>query len=508
MKPFVLFLAFFGSFSAPQSGVQAQAERFRPQFHFTPERNWMNDPNGLVFYEGEWHLFYQHNPYGDKWGHMSWGHAVSRDLVHWEHLPLALAEDDGIMIFSGSAVVDWKNTSGFGRNGKPPLVAIYTGHREGRQDQRIAFSNDRGRTWTKVPGPVLDLHMADFRDPRVFWHDATSRWVMAVALPNEKKVNFYTSPDLRQWKYAGEFGPAGATGGQWECPDLFTLPVEGGGRKWVLIVNINPGGPVGGSGTQYFTGKFDGKRFVADAGVKDIRWADYGPDFYAAVSWNDVPKSDGRRVWIGWMSNWLYGQDVPTSPWRSAMTVPRELMLRRTPDGLRLVQKPVTELKKLRPPSPLRFGGGTFAAAARWLAAHNDLSPQLDVEMSFSDVTGKAPFSVHLQTAPSESTSLAFDPARNRLVLDRTQSGQTGFHRDFSGRYDAPLRISNGDVRIRFLLDASSIEVLAQGGETSITALIFPAAGSRGLTLASDGATPYVSGITIHALTALTQPSN
>ena len=185
MKPFAALAAFFCIFSALVSGVQAQNEAFRPQFHFTPERNWMNDPNGLVFYEGEWHLFYQHNPYGDKWGHMSWGHAVSRDLIHWEHLPLALAEEDSIMIFSGSAVVDWKNTSGFGRNGKPPLVAIYTGHREGTQDQRIAFSNDRGRTWTKVPGHVLDLHMADFRDPRVFWHDATSRWVMAVALPNE-----------------------------------------------------------------------------------------------------------------------------------------------------------------------------------------------------------------------------------------------------------------------------------------------------------------------------------
>ncbi|HEY8837746.1 MAG TPA: glycoside hydrolase family 32 protein, partial [Dehalococcoidia bacterium] len=244
-------------------------------------------------------------------------------------------------------------------NGKPPLIAIYTGHREGRQDQRIAFSNDRGRTWTKVPAPVLDLHMADFRDPRVFWHEATSRWVMAVALPNEKKVNFYTSHDLKRWKYVSEFGPAGATGGQWECPDLFSLPIEGGGRKWVLIVNINPGGPAGGSGTQYFTGRFDGTRFVADAGARDIRWADYGPDFYAGVSWNDTPKSDGRRIWLGWMSNWLYAQDVPTSPWRSSMTVPRELSLRRTPGGLRLVQKPVGELKKLRMVPPLQFGRGS-----------------------------------------------------------------------------------------------------------------------------------------------------
>ncbi len=499
MKPLVVAAVLCTVLSPPITVVPAQPELFRPQFHFSPDRNWMNDPNGMVFYDGEWHLFYQHNPHGDKWGHMSWGHAVSRDLVHWEQLPLALAEEGGIMIFSGSVVVDWKNTSGLGKNGKPPLVAIYTGHREGRQDQRIAFSNDRGRTWTKVPGAVLDLDMADFRDPRVFWHEATSRWVMAVALPKEKKVSFYASPDLRRWKYVGEFGPAGAIGGEWECPDVFTLPIEGGGRKWVLIVNINPGGPAGGSGTQYFSGKFDGRRFVADGGANEVRWADYGPDFYAGVSWNDVPKTDGRRVWLGWMSNWLYGQDVPTSPWRSSMTVPRELSLRRTPSGLRLVQKPVVELKRLRMAPPLQFGGGTFVAAAEWLAAHKDLPPLLDVEMSFS-VSGKAPFSVNLQTAPGERTSIVIDPARNRLVLDRAHSGQTGFHRDFSAPHDAPLRVVNGNVVLRFLVDASSIEVLAQGGETSVTELIFPAAGPRGLSIASDGATPNVRAITISAL--------
>jgi fructan beta-fructosidase len=499
MKPYALIAAFLAALAL----AQAQTEPFRPQFHFTPARNWMNDPNGMVFFEGEWHLFYQYNPYGDRWGHMSWGHAVSRDLVRWEHLPLALAEEDGIMIFSGSAVVDWKNTSGFGKNGQPPLVAIYTGHRKGRQDQRIAFSNDRGRTWTKVPGgPVLDLQMADFRDPKVFWHEATSRWVMTVALPTEKKVHFYASPDLKQWRYVGEFGPAGATSGLWECPDLFPLSVEGGGTQWVLIVNINPGGPAGGSGSQYFTGEFDGGRFVADGGTKDARWADYGADFYAGVSWSDVPKSDGRRVWLGWMSNWQYAQDVPTSPWRSAMTVPRALSLRRTPAGLRLVQQPVAELAQLRGPSPLEFAGGTFAAAAEWLAAQEDLPALLDVDMAFTSVSGKAPFSVHLHTGKDERTSLTFDPARHRLVVDRTASGRAGFHRDFSARHDAPLRIIDDGARIRLLLDASSLEVFAQGGETSLTELIFPAAGSRGLSIASEGDTPNVKAITIHALTS------
>src|SRR6185437_4646141 len=225
-------------------------ELFRPRYHFTPEVNWMNDPNGMVFYEGEYHLFYQYNPLGNTWGHMSWGHAVSRDLVRWEPLPLALAEEDGVMIFSGSAVVDWQNTTGFGESDKPPLVAIYTGHRPGRQDQRLAYSNDRGRTWTKFAGnPVLDLKMADFRDPKVFWHEPSARWVMTAALAAEQKVHFYASPDLKQWKYVGEFGPAAATDGLWECPDLFPLTVDGGGTvKWVLIVNVNPGGPTGGSG--------------------------------------------------------------------------------------------------------------------------------------------------------------------------------------------------------------------------------------------------------------------
>ena len=499
VKPRVFLAALFAALTV----AQAQSEPFRPQFHFTPERNWMNDPNGMVFYEGEWHLFYQYNPYGDRWGHMSWGHAVSRDLMHWQPLSLALAEEDGIMIFSGSAVVDWRNTSGFGKDGEPPLVAIYTGHREGRQDQRIAFSNDRGRTWTKVPGaPVLDLGMADFRDPKVFWHAASSRWVMTVALPTEKLVRFYTSPDLTRWTYAGAFGPAGATTGLWECPDLFPVTVEGGGTKWVLIVNVNPGGPAGGSGSQYFVGEFDGTRFIADADSRDVRWADYGADFYAGVSWSDVPDSDGRRVWLGWMSNWLYAQDVPTSPWRSAMTVPRELSLRRTPDGLRLVQKPVEELASLRRPSPLRFTGGTFAAAAEWLAGQSGLPPLLDVDLSFTGVAGNAPFSIRLQTGPNEGTSLTIDPASQGLQLDRTNSGQTSFHRDFSARHAAPLRIADDAVRIRLLVDASSLEVFAQGGETVLTELLFPSSRPRTLRLLSGGATPRVEAITIHAMTS------
>ena len=493
MKPFLF------AFLALLSFARAQTEPFRPAFHFTPEKNWMNDPNGMVYFEGEWHLFYQYNPHGDKWGHMSWGHAVSRDLVRWEHLPLALAEEDGIMIFSGSAVVDWKNTSGFGKDAQPPLVAIYTGHRDKHQDQRLAFSNDRGRTWTKFAGnPVLDVNMADFRDPKVFWHEATSRWVMTVALSAEKKVHFYTSENLKQWKYVGEFGGAGSTIGLWECPDLFPLSIEGGGEKWVLVVNVNPGGPAGGSGCQYFTGEFDGAHFNADSTA--TLWADHGADFYAGVSWSDVPKADGRRVWLGWMSNWEYAQDVPTSPWRSAMTIARTLSLRRTPDGLRLVQQPVVEMQKLRTGHPLKFSGGTFPEASAWLAAQKNLAPLLEIEMTFTAVVGKAPFRIELQTGPDERTTLILDPARSRLILDRTHSGQTAFHRAFPAKHEAPVRLSGGTFTVRLLLDTSSLEVFAQGGETVLTDLIFPGTGPRSVSIHTGGDAPEVGTISIHAL--------
>ncbi|HXY40334.1 MAG TPA: glycoside hydrolase family 32 protein, partial [Vicinamibacteria bacterium] len=378
--------------AAPVGDAPWYREPFRPQFHFTPERNWTNDPNGLVFFEGEYHLFYQKNPFGDRWGHMSWGHAVSRDLVHWQHLPVAITEEGGVMAFSGSAVVDWRNTSGLGQGRQPPLVAVYTGHHAEKplQDQRLAFSNDRGRTWTRYArNPVLDIGETNFRDPKVFWHAPSGRWVMAVAWPKQRKVRFYASPDLESWSHLSDFGPAGATAGDWECPDLFPLAVEAspGERRWVLIVNLNPGGPAGGSGTQYFVGDFDGRRFVADATPSREGaplWLDHGPDFYATVTWSDVPERDGRRLALGWMSNWQYAAEAPTSPWRGAMTVPRELVLRRTPEGLRVAQRPVRELASLRRAAPSTFAGGTLAEAAAWLAKQGPLPPLLDVEMELA----------------------------------------------------------------------------------------------------------------------------
>src|SRR5207247_1859911 len=282
-------------------------------------------------------------PEGDTWGHMSWGHAVSPDLVRWNHLPVALREENGVMIFSGSAVVDHQNTSGFGKDGKPPLVAIYTGHGHGKQAQHIAYSTDRGRTWTKYENnPVIDINSPEFRDPKVFWHEPTKKWVMVVAKPDQRKVLFWGSPDLKKWEQLGEFGGQGAVEGIWECPDLFEQIVakadgtDSGRKRWVLVVNINGGTPAGGSGCQYFIGEFDGTTFRND-NPKDVKlWADYGPDFYAAQSLADLPAEPARRVWIGWMSNWRYANREPTRPWRTAQSLPRELMLVETPAGIRL----------------------------------------------------------------------------------------------------------------------------------------------------------------------------
>ncbi len=637
------------------------AEPFRPAFHFTPERHWINDPNGMVHYQGEWHLFYQYNPFGDKWGHMSWGHAVSRDLIRWEHLPVALPEKDGIMIFSGSAVVDWNNTSGFGKDGAPPMVAIYTGHRHGHQDQRIAFSNDRGRTWTQYGGnPVLDTGKADFRDPKVFWHEPEKRWVMVVTLPTEKKVSFYGSADLRKWSHLSDFGPAGALNGIWECPDLFELPVENepGRKKWVLLLNINPGAPAGGSGCQYFVGEFDGTAFSPDAGHPsptgaptgttrtladfegsdfgdwtksggafgnspsrpavasisgfqghgiansfgpgdeatgklaspaftidadwiafrigggrnpdklgirlladgvialtetgnhsphmewkswDVRalsgreavieifddesgnhwghttvdqillgkgprpmdgepalWMDYGPDYYAAVTWSDVPETDGRRIAIGWMSSWEYAEAVPTSPWRGAMTLPRELSLRQTPGGLRVVQKPVAEFTGLASGEPRSFTGGTIDEARLWLDRQGALPATLDMTVNLAGLGQDGCFRFVIEDGAGGETAVGFE--NGRLFVDRTKSGLTGFHPGFPARHEAPAPPEDGTLALRMILDHSSLEVFAADGAVSVTHLIFPKPGTRRVSLRDARSVGRVSAIGIQPL--------
>jgi len=457
-----------------------QREPFRPYYHFTPERNWMNDPNGLVFYQGEYHLFYQFNPFGDKWGHMSWGHALSHDLAHWQTLPVALAEEDGILIFSGSAVVDWRNSSGFSPNGNPPLVAIYTGNRtaDGRQFQCIAYSNDKGRTWSKFAGnPVLDIGSTDFRDPKVFWYEPAQRWVMVVSLAAARKIRFYASTDFKMWNQLSEFGPSGSTNGVWECPDMFPLPVDNHAElsRWVLIVNVGAGSIAGGSGTQYFIGTFDGTTFKPDSAEKAINgplWADYGRDFYAGVSWSDIPKADGRRIWLGWMSNWEYAQDVPTAPWRSAMTIPRELRLRELNGALRLVQEPARELQTLRSHHQV-FRNGTVIQANTWLSKRGISGNHLEIILEL-ETAKRGACGLKVLKGVAQETVLGFDPARQRLFFDRTHSGDISFHKAFASVQEAPLEVSGGYIHLHVFVDACSVELLANEGQRVFTNLVFP----------------------------------
>ena len=455
-------------------------EPYRPQFHFSPARNWTNDPNGLVYFEGEYHLFFQFNPFGDRWGHMSWGHAVSRDLVHWRELPVAIPEENGIMIFTGSTVVDQHNSSGFCTGGKPCLVAIYTGHtpeaasRPALQTQNLAYSNDRGRTWTKyAQNPVLDLHMSDFRDPKVLWSDRAKRWVMAVSLPNDHKVRFYGSADLKHWQALSDFGPAGATSGQWECPELFELPVESkpGQTRWVLKVGLNPGALQGGSGEQYFVGQFDGSRFTNDNPPGLTLWTDYGKDCYCALTFNNLPRTQSP-VMIGWMNNWQYAAEVPTKPWRGQMTVPRKLGLRSTPEGLRLVQNPIDSLEQLR--KPYDTGSETFE-----LRATVQLGTAKEIGWKLLAVDGSL-------------TLVGFDREKQQLFVDRTHSGNTSFSKDFPVRTTAPLHLDASELRLHILVDRSSIEVFADDGRIAMTNLVFPAYGARGIEFYSKGGQPGV----------------
>lgn len=462
-----------------RSAKEMREQVYRPQFHFTPAQNWMNDPNGAVYYKGEYQLFYQYNPFGAEWGHMSWGHAVSRDLVHWKDLPVALQEGNGIMIFSGSAVVDWHNSSGLchGSQGDSScLVAVYTGASQHLETQNIAYSNDHGRSWTKYSGnPVIDLHLAAFRDPKIFWHETTKRWVMVAALSSQHKVRLFNSPDLVHWRALSDFGPAGAVGGAWECPDLFPLPVENspGEVRWVLSVNVFPGGLTGGSGNQYFIGNFDGIRFSSDQ--KQTLWADYGRDFYASTSFSDIPQSD-RGLWIGWLNNWEYADKVPTTPWRGAQSIPRELALREFPDGLRLVQHPISELHELRKRHIQMQNQSVESANGKLQAArvHGDMLEILaEVRPGAAGEIG-----FKLRKGPHQETVVGVDVTKSEVFVDRSHSGDVGFAKHFAGRQSGPIALGPGRViELHIFLDRSSVEVFANHGDTVLSELIFPLAG-------------------------------
>jgi fructan beta-fructosidase len=438
-------------------------EQHRPQVHFSPVSGWMNDPNGMVYYNGTYHLFYQYYPDSTVWGPMHWGHATTNDLVHWQHQPIAIYPDSLGYIFSGSAVVDAANTSGFGKNGQVPMVAIFTSHdpkreKENRNDvenQSLAFSLDEGKTWTKYSGnPVLkNPGIRDFRDPKVSWHEQSKSWIMTLA--TQDRITFFSSPNLKEWTKESEFGKeVGAHGGVWECPDLFALDF-GGKTHWVLVVNINPGGPNGGSATQYFVGDFDGHRFTPYQ--TDTRWLDYGPDEYAGVTWANTGK---RKLFLGWMSNWQYAQVVPTKSWRSAMTIPRELRLEKSGDRLLVASRPVAEFMTL---------------AAQPLGLQGSSTGQLNGAASLHLTINKAQdFSVTLSNAQGQNVVLGFEKASNQFFIDRRRAGKVAFEKSFAGRYTAPRFAKGETVEVTLVIDNASVELFADDGLTVMTAIFFP----------------------------------
>lgn len=483
---YVVLIVMFGckAEKKDQEFIEKMPEKHRPFFHFTPPAGWMNDPNGMVYHQGIYHLFYQHNPDDIVWGPMHWGHATSSDLIQWEHRPIALYPDEHGTIFSGSAVVDHRNSSGLGSNDNPPLVAIFTYHNaekaaEGAidfQTQGIAYSTDNGTTWTKYHNnPVLkNPGIADFRDPKVFWHEVSKSWIMILAVKNH--VRFYRSPNLIDWEYASSFGEnAGSHGGVWECPDLFELSVEGQeeATRWVLLLSINKGGPNGGSGTQYFTGNFDGYQFTNDHPDEMVLWLDYGRDNYAGVTWSDIPAEDGRRIFIGWMSNWMYANKVPTEQWRSAMTLPRTLFLRNTEKGPRVFSAPVVEFEDLRVNSldlvSREIDGGFNIAATYGLYL-----TYLETDLHFTLDKKTTDIRLVYSNTVGENLSFGYNVKDQLLYIDRSKAGPSDFSDQFSGMATAPFEITGNKLSLRSIIDVSSIELFAMDGACVMTEIFFP----------------------------------
>ena len=473
-------------------------EKFRPTYHFSPLYGWMNDPNGMVYKDGEYHLFYQYNPYGSKWGNMSWGHAISQDLVNWKHLPVAIAPDALGTIFSGSAVVDFDNTAGFGAGA---IIAIYTQNSD-RQVQSIAYSTDNGRTFTKYENnPVLTSEARDFRDPKVFWYESTKRWIMVLAVGQEMQI--FSSPNLKDWTFESRFGEGqGAHGGVWECPDLFELPVEGtNDKKWVLLCNLNPGGPFGGSATQYFVGSFNGKEFVNESPSK-TKWMDWGKDHYATVTWSDAP--DNRRIAIAWMSNWQYANDVPTSQYRSPNSVPRDLSLF-TVDGETYLQSaPSPELLALRDASKKRSFKVNGTRTIKEMIPSNDgaYEIELTIENQHADVIG-----FRLYNDKGEEVDMQYDMKEKKFSMDRRKSGEVSFNENFPMLTWTAIEQGRNEeqggkeaLKLRLFVDKSSVEAFGDGGRFVMTNQVFPSEPYNHIDFYSKGGAYKVDSFVVHKL--------
>ncbi|KAJ5507097.1 hypothetical protein N7527_009240 [Penicillium freii] len=526
-----IFLMALGLLAGTVSGLN-YTEPYRPQYHFSPAEHWMNDPAGLVYYKETYHLFFQYNPGGIEWGNMSWGHATSKDLTHWEERPVALLargypENVTEMYFTGSAVADVNNTSGFGVDGKIPLVAMYTSMYPvsqelpsgkhvlaEQQSQSIAYSLDEGETWTTydAENPVIHnppspygAELENFRDPFVFWHDDTQKWVAVTVLASLHKVVIWSSDNLKEWSLASEFGPYNAVGGIWECPNLFQMPIKGDPsiKKWVLVLGLNPGGPPGtvGSGTQYFIGDFNGTAFKADPASiypdnKSANWMDWGPDFYAAASYNGLPVGDDV-VQIAWMNNWQYGATIPTSPWRSAMSVPRQLSLKEVNGKVTLLQQPQDSWHSVANDQTLKH---SWKSVSKGSTSLDSPGKAFKIDLSFadhdSDKSLASTFAIAVRASSDfkQETLIGYNFTSKEVFVDRRNSGVVSFDKTFASLYHAPLS-ANADKRINLqvFVDWSSVEVLGGQGEVSLTAQIFPEENSTETRLVStDGVTQNV----------------
>ncbi len=472
----------------------------RPLAHFAPRRNWMNDPNGMLFHEGEYHLFFQHNTAGLVAGNPSWGHAVATSLVDWVELPVAIPSTPTEWVLSGSAVVDELNVSGFGTPTEPAMVALYTSHDpvSGVQNQSVAFSRDRGRTWQKYVGnPVLDIGSTEFRDPKIL-RDGDD-FVMVLVMAEDRAVRLYRSANLLDWQLSSEVGGFGFTEGVWECPDIVRVPIEGTDETaWVLLLSVQAGGPVGGSGMQYAIVAYDGRTFQP---LDDACWLDLGSDFYAALSYTGT--DDPEPVIQGWMNNWAYADAVPADGFRGSMTLPRRLSLRERADGLRLVQEMiVAAAPPVHETEDLRIDG-------RWRVPVDVLAARVSVELELGSAT-LAGLDVRVGDAgDGERTRIVVDRDARTISLDRTRSGEADFHEGFAAVHTAALPVADPQdeaamdaevVRLDIFIDVSSVELLAADGEVALTDLVFPSPESRGIEVFAEGGEAVVRSLVVAPL--------
>ena len=493
------------SMDAAAQPFPTYGEPNRPGFHFSPQRNWTNEPNGLIHHNGRYHMFYQENPFNNQFGNQSWGHAVSTDLVNWEQRPTAIPYEDGVFSFSGSAVYDQNNTSGLGTGGDGPLVAVYTGWTpalNGRQDQRLAFSNDSGDTWTKFSGnPVLDIGSNEFRDPKVFWHDDTQMWKMVTSHGGQRKVNFYESPDLQDWTFKSSFSAPAQTGiNGWEVPDMFQVPVDGNpnNKKWVLSITPDSGSPAGGNGVMYFVGDFDGSSFTSNNPPSSTLWADYGRDFDGQQSWANMP--DDRTVWTSIMQS--YGEHVPTSPWRGQMAFPREVTLETTSNGVRLKQTPIAEIANQRiEGAETLLSNVTVAPGSDPLAGLNLQHDMFELIATFDPADSFSfGFSVR-EGANGDTTRIGWQA--DQMYMDRRASGDLSFDAGAGGLHFAPLPQDNGLVKFHALVDRNSVEFFGNDGESVISNLIFPDGSSQGISAFSFGGNATLQSLEIYPLASI-----